>query len=239
MSYTPSIHFRTPPDFLAVARLVIFLRVPVGDGDAVHLSAFAIGREAAVVSLVAADAAVDARARALPIFEQVGGIQRFCLDAAADDADARARRARAFFDADLFHQRRVAHEAALVVEDLAGAGGAVHVVVDIALAEATDGRPLRGAVAAAKGNAGLVLQRGLDVGGGATLQRAPVLDRGGGVRVAFALMVMASSWVASCAWLAAAKSASERAEQRNAVGWCIKIPWLVRYKKAATLSLPG
>ena len=61
------------------------------------------------------------------------------------------------------------------------------VAVDVAnRAEATDGRPLRSAVTAAKGNAGLVLQRGLDVGGGATLQRAPVLDRCGGVRVAFA-----------------------------------------------------
>ena len=173
-------------DFFAVARLVIFLRVPVGDGDAVHLSAFAIDCEAAVVSLVAADAAVDARARALPIFEQVGGIQRFCLDAAADDADARARCACAFFDADLFHQRRVAHEAALVVEDLAGADRAVHVVVDVALAEAADGRPLRSAVTAAKGNTGFVLQRGLDVGGGAACERLPVLDRCGGVRVAFA-----------------------------------------------------
>ena len=239
MSYTPSIHFRTPPDFLAVARLVIFLRVPVGDGDAVHLSAFAIGREAAVVSLVAADAAVDVRARALPIFEQVGGIQRFCLDAAADDADARARCACAFFDADLFHQRRVAHEAALVVEDLAGAGGAVHVVVDIALAEATDGRPLRGAVTAAKGNAGFVLQRGLDVV--AVLRSSARQSLTGAVAFALPslLMVMASSWVASCAWLAAAKSANESVERRNAVGWCIKISWLVRYKKAATLSLPG
>lgn len=126
------------------------------------------------------------RARALPVFEQVGGVQRFCLDAAADDADARARCACAFFDADLFHQRRVAHEAALVVEDLAGADRAVHVVVDVALAEATDGRPLRSAVTAAKGNTGFVLQRGLDVGGGAACERLPVLDRCGGVRVAFA-----------------------------------------------------
>jgi hypothetical protein len=73
-----------------------------------------------------------------------------------------------------------------VVEDLAGADRAVHVVVNVALAEATDGRPLRGAVAAAKGNAGLVLQRGLDVGGGTACERLPVLDRCGGVRVAFA-----------------------------------------------------
>ena len=49
--------------FFAVARLVIFLRVPVGDGDAVHLSALAIDREAAVIAFVAADAAVDVRPR--------------------------------------------------------------------------------------------------------------------------------------------------------------------------------
>ena len=152
------------------------------------------------------------RARALPVFEQVGGVQRFCLDAAADDADARARCACAFFDADLFHQRRVAHEAALVVEDLAGADRAVHVVVDVALAEAADGRPLRSAVTAAKGNTGFVLQRGLDVV--AVLRSSARQSLTGAVAFALPslLMVMASSWVASCAWLAAAKSASERAE---------------------------
>ena len=69
---------------------------------------------------------------------------------------------------------------------MAGADRAIHVVVNVALAEATDDRPLRGAVTAAKGNAGFVLQRGLDIGGGAVFQRTPVLDRGGGVRVAFA-----------------------------------------------------
>ena len=37
----------------------------------------------------------------------------------------------------------------------------------------------------AKGNAGFVLQRGLDVGSGRAFELAPVLDRGGGVRVAF------------------------------------------------------
>ena len=112
-------------------------------------------------------------------------------------------------------------------------------VVDIALAEATDGRPLRGAVAAAKGNAGLVLQRGLDVGGGTACERLPVLDRCGGVRVAFAFDGDGFKLWRFLRLAGSGKSASERAEQRNAVGWCIKIPWLVRYKKAATLSLPG
>ena len=166
----------------AAGLVVLFLR-PVGVDEGIQCTELAIGGHAGTPALVAAEAAVDLEAQGLAGTQQVLGRGGAGHDGAAGGTNAGRGRAGAFLHFDVLDEGRIQQEAAVMVEHLRVGIGVVDLDVDLVLAHAADGDPLRGAVAAAKVDGGLGREHFLHFIGGAFFQRLEVDLLGGGGRL--------------------------------------------------------
>ena len=168
-------------DLFAVAVFVVFLVHAVEHEQAVKaLAKAAIAGQGCACALVALRAGAHARAEVLAGGEQIGRIHGGHADGASCHADARAGRARAFFHFNALEQRRVEHEAALVVKDLRALPGVVHGESEVVFAQAANAEHLRSAVAAADMHAGLLREHVFHVHHGVFIDRLAALDAASG-----------------------------------------------------------